>query len=67
MAGDRNDLLTEAAGVGVGAWSVAPGHPTDLLAAGLLAATVQRLELDVLAHWLVTGQQRALSGYRHRA
>src|SRR4051794_41095141 len=47
-------------GQGVGAWSVAPGHPTDLLAAGLLAASVHRLDLDVLRHWISTGQQRRL-------
>src|SRR3954468_22926608 len=63
----RNDLLTKAAGIGVGAWSVNPGHPVDLLTAGLLAASVQRLDLDVLQHWIVTGQQRALSGARYRA
>lgn len=67
LAGGRNDLLTEAAGIGVGAWSVDPGHPTDLLAAGLLAASVNRLDLAVLRHWMTTGQQRSLSGYRHRA
>ena len=63
----RNDLLTEAAGIGAGAWSVNPGHPVDLLTAGLLAASVHRIDLDVLHHWIITGQQRGLSGYRHRA
>src|SRR3954462_4316563 len=63
----RNDLLTEAAGIGVPAWSVAPGHSVDLLTAGLLAASVQRLDLDVLQHWITTGQQRGLSGARYRA
>src|SRR4051794_30126328 len=34
----RNDLLTEAAGIGLGAWSVNPGHPVDLLTASSLPA-----------------------------
>lgn len=67
LAGGRNDLLTEATGIGVGAWSVDPGHPVDLLTVDLLAVSVHRLDLDVLRHWIVIGQQRGLSGYRYRA
>ncbi len=63
----RDDLLTQGAGLGVGAWSVNPGPPADLLAAGLLVGSVPRLELDVLLHWMTVGQQRGLSGARHRA
>lgn len=67
VAGDRGDLLVQGAGLGVGAWSVNPGLPTDLLAAGLLVGSVPRLELDVLLHWMTIGQQRGLSGARYRA
>ena len=67
VAGDRGDLLVQGAGLGVGAWSVNPGLPVDLLAAGLLVGSVPRLELDVLLHWMTVGQQRGLSGARHRA
>ena len=67
VAGDRDDLLVQGAGLGVGAWSVNPGLPTDLLAASLLVGSVPRLELDVLLHWMTVGQQRGLSGARHRA
>jgi len=67
LAKGQNDLLTEAAGIGVGAWSVDPGHPVDLLTAGLLAGSVIRLDLDVLQHWITVGRQRALSGHRYRA
>jgi len=66
-AGERDDLLVQGGGLGLGAWSVNPGLPTDLLAAGLLLSSVHRLELDVLDHWITTGQQRGLSGARHRA
>ena len=67
VAGDRDDLLVQGAGIGVGAWSVNPGPPADLLAAGLLVGSVPRLELDVLLHWITVGQQRGLSGARYRA
>ncbi|MGI3780765.1 MAG: hypothetical protein ACRYG2_08295 [Janthinobacterium lividum] len=67
VAGPRDDLLVQGAGLGVGAWSVNPGLPTDLLAAGLLVGSVPRLELDVLLHWMTIGQQRGLSGARYRA
>lgn len=46
---------------------VNPGLPSDLLASALLLSSVQGLELDVLDHWIATGQQRGLSGARHRA
>jgi len=67
VAGDHEDLLVQGAGLGVGAWSVNPGLPADLLAAGLLVGSVPRLELDVLLHWITVGQQRGLSGARYRA
>lgn len=44
----RDDLLTQGAGLGVGAWSVNPGLPTDFLAAALLLVSVQNLDLDTL-------------------
>ncbi len=66
-ADGHEDLLVQGAGLGVGAWSVNPGLPTDILAAGLLVGSVPRLELDVLAHWITLGQQRGLSGARYRA
>jgi len=47
-AGDRDDLLVQGGGLGLGEWSVNPGLPTDLLAAGLLLSSVHRLELNVL-------------------
>lgn len=67
VAGGHDDLLVQGAGLGVGAWSVNPGLPADLLAAGLLVGSVPRLELDVLLHWITVGQQRGLSGARYRA
>jgi hypothetical protein len=66
-AAGRDDLLTQGAGLGIGAWSVNPGLPTDFLAAGLLLVSVQHLDLDVLSRWLMVGQQRGLAGARHRA
>lgn len=41
--------------------------PTDILAASLLLSSVRNLELDDLGQWFTTGQQRGLSGARHRA
>jgi len=67
VAGGRDDLLTQGAGLGIGAWSTNPGMPTDILAASLLLSSVRHLELNVLEQWLTTGQQRGLSGARHRA
>lgn len=67
VAGGRDDLLTQGAGLGIGAWSTNPGMPTDVLAATLLLSSVQNLHLDVLGEWLTIGQQRGLSGARHRA
>jgi len=67
VAGDHDDLLVQGGGLGVGAWSVNPGLPADLLAAGLMVASVPRLDLDVLLHWVTVGQQRGLSGARYRA
>ncbi len=67
VAEGHTDLLVQGAGIGVGAWSVNPGPPADLLAAGLLVGSVPRLELDVLLHWITVGQQRGLSGARYRA
>ena len=67
LVGEHGDLLVQGAGLGVGAWSVNPGPPIDLLAAGLLVGSIERLELDVLLHWITVGQQRGLSGARHRA
>jgi hypothetical protein len=67
LAGDHPDLLVQGAGLGVGAWSVNPGPPADILAAGLLVGSISRLELDVLLHWITVGQQRGLSGARYRA
>ena len=66
-AAGREDVLTQAGGLAVGSWSVAPGMPADLLAAALLINSVERLDLSVLSHWLTTGQQRALSAARYRA
>lgn len=66
-AGGRDDLLVQGGGLGLGAWSVNPGLPTDLLAAALLLSSVHHLQLDVLDQWIATGQQRGLSGARHRA
>jgi hypothetical protein len=66
-AGDRDDLLIQGGGLGLGAWSVNPGLPTDLLGAALLLSSVHRLDLSVLDEWITTGQQRGLSGARHRA
>lgn len=65
--GGRDDLLTQGAGLGIGAWSTNPGMPTDILAAALLLSSVQNLQLDALGKWLTTGQQRGLSRARHRA
>ena len=67
LSGDHDDLLVHGAGLGVGAWSVHPGLPADLLGAALLVGSVSRLDLDVLEHWIVVGQQRVLSGGRYRA
>lgn len=66
-ADGRDDLLTQGAGLGIGAWSTNPGPPTDLLAAALLLSSIRHLELDVLHHWLTLGQRRGLSGARHHA
>jgi hypothetical protein len=66
-ADGRADLLVQGAGLGVGAWSVNPGLPADLLASGLLVGSIPRLDLDVLLHWITVGQQRGLSGARYRA
>ncbi|SDV03091.1 hypothetical protein SAMN04488544_3743 [Microlunatus sagamiharensis] len=66
-ASGHEDLLVQGAGLGIGAWSVNPGLPTDILAASLLVGSMPRLELDVLLHWITVGQQRGLSGARYRA
>lgn len=66
-ASSRDELLVQGGGIGLGAWSVNPGLPTDLLGAALLIGSVEHLELDVLRHWIETGQHRGLAGARHRA
>ena len=66
-ADGRDQLLVQGGGIGLGAWSVNLGLPTDLLGAALLINSVEQLELDVLTYWITTGQHRGLSGARHRA
>lgn len=67
VSGGRNDLLVQGGGLGLGAWLVDPGLPSDLLAAALLISSADHLQLDVLTEWVKAGQQKGLAGARHRA
>ena len=57
LAGARADLLAEAAGVGVGYWSVKPSGGDAVLAAGLLI--MAGADHTRIAEWVEVGRQRA--------
>ena len=59
LAGGRDQLLVETAGVGVGWWSVKPVLPaTELLVAGVLLEAASATNLDELNRWLQLGRER---------
>ena len=67
VSGGPSELIVQGGGLGLGAWLANPGLPTDLLAAALLISSADHLQLDLLTHWIKTGQHRGLAGARHRA
>ena len=66
LAAGRDDVLAEAAGVTAGSWMAWPeirvGH--ELVVAGLLILAAERLDYDLLAHWVQVGYQRGLQARR---
>ncbi len=66
LARGRDDVLAEAAGVTAGSWMAWPevrvGH--ELLVAGLLVMAAERLDYDLLAHWVRVGYERGLQARR---
>ncbi len=66
IAGGRNDLLAEAAGVTAGFWLAGPdrhiGH--ELVTAGMLIMAAEGLDYDRLAHWVGIGWQRGSDAHR---
>jgi hypothetical protein len=66
LAGGRNDLLAQEAGLIAGAWFASPathvGH--ELIAAGLLVLAGHRLDYDLLARWVEVGVDRGRSARR---
>lgn len=66
LAGGRDDVLAEAAGVTAGSWMAWPevrvGH--ELLVAGLLVLAAERLDYDLLGHWVRVGYERGLQARR---
>ena len=65
-AAGRDDVLAEAAGVTAGSWMAWPeirvGH--ELVVAGLLIMAAERLDYDLLAHWVQVGYERGLRARR---
>ncbi len=63
IAGGRDDLIAEAAGVTAGSWLAWPqvhvGH--ELVAVGMLIMAAQRLDFDLLAHWVRVGYDRGVA------
>ncbi len=66
LAAGRDDVLAEAAGVTAGSWMAWPeirvGH--ELVVAGLLILAAERLDYDLLAHWVQVGYERGLRARR---
>ncbi|GAA1835718.1 hypothetical protein ACFFOM_09260 [Microlunatus capsulatus] len=66
LAAGRDDVLAEAAGVTAGSWMAWPevrvGH--ELVVAGLLVMAAERLDYDLLAHWVRVGYERGLQARR---
>jgi hypothetical protein len=66
LAAGRDDVLAEAAGVTAGSWMAWPeirvGH--ELVVAGLLIMAAERLDYDLLAHWVQVGYERGLRARR---
>lgn len=59
MAGCRNDLLTEAGALGIGAWTGRIGMPRDLVADALILSAVDLPDVDEIRRWITEGQRRA--------
>lgn len=66
LAGGRDDVLAEVAGVTAGSWMAWPevrvGH--ELVVAGLLVLAAERLDYDLLGHWVRVGYERGLQARR---
>lgn len=59
MAGGRNDLLTEAGAIGVGAWTGRIGMPRDLVASALILSAVSFPDTAEIRRWIDEGHKRA--------
>jgi hypothetical protein len=66
LARGRDDVLAETAGVTAGSWMAWPeirvGH--ELVVAGMLILAAERLDYDLLAHWVHVGYERGLRARR---
>jgi hypothetical protein len=66
LAAGRDDVLAETAGVTAGSWMAWPeirvGH--ELLVAGMLILAAERLDYDLLGHWVQVGYERGLRSRR---
>jgi hypothetical protein len=66
LAGGRNDLLAETAGVAAGYWAANPARQTgtELMAAALLIWAGKPLDYDELARWVAVGMERGAAAAR---
>lgn len=66
LAGGRNDLLEETAGVAAGFWAASPQTHTglELMAASLLISAGSGLNYDSLARWVEEGMKRGRQSHR---
>ena len=66
LAGGRDDVIAETAGVAAGSWMAWPevrvGH--ELVVAGMLILAAERLDYGLLAHWVQVGYERGLRSRR---
>jgi hypothetical protein len=66
LAGGRDDVIAETAGVTAGSWMAWPevrvGH--ELVVAGMLILAAERLDYGLLAQWVQVGYERGLRSRR---
>jgi hypothetical protein len=72
IAGGRDDILAQAAGIDAGAWYASPATHAgyELVAAGMLIMAAghegRPLDYDALERWTRVGYERGMSSYKGR-
>jgi hypothetical protein len=66
LAGGRNDLLAETAGITAGSWAAKPDGQSgvELMAAALLIWAGNPLDYRQLARWVAVGMERGAAAAR---